>query len=385
LFDRRFLTVSKFHFRNAFSGIMKGLMQKYTMRDVARLAGVSVATVSAVINGTVTVSERLTGKVENAMKALDYHPDQVARSLKVGRTQVVGMVVPDLTNAFFPEVIQGAEDAARLQGYSVILCNSNEEPEQERRHLSTLFSRRVDGVLLACSDASAAYDSLVRRRFPIVFVDRIPQGVSFAGVSTDNEDAGRRATRHLIELGHKRIAFITGNLRHSPHADRLHGFRKAMQESNLAVRDEYLQVGDLTMDSGYRAGLDMLRRPEPPTAIIPSNNRMLLGVMRAVNQHGARCPEDVSIVGFDDFPWTQHLTPPLTVLSQPAHEIGKKALEMLLLKIRATEGSEENHDSLIRLKADLKVRESTAPPGNRAELDGHGQKYSAAPPAPMGV
>src|SRR5262245_32451139 len=233
-------------------------MQKYTMRDVARLAGVSVATVSAVINGTVTVSERLTGKVENAMKALDYHPDQVARSLKVGRTQVVGMVVPDLTNAFFPEVIQGAEDAARLQGYSVILCNSNEDPEQERRHLCPLFSRRVDGVLLACSDASAAYDSLVRRRFPIVFVDRIPQGVSFAGVSTDNEDAGRRATRHLIELGHKRIAFITGNLRHSPHADRLHGFRKAMQESNLAVRDEYLQVGDLTMDSGYRAGLDML-------------------------------------------------------------------------------------------------------------------------------
>src|SRR5215467_953987 len=124
------------------------------MRDVARLAGVSVATVSAVINGTVAVSERLTTKVTAAMKALDYHPDQVARSPKVGRPRAVGMVVPDLTNAFFPEVIQGAEDAARLEGYSVILCNTNEDPEQERRHLSTLFSRRVDGVLLACTDTA---------------------------------------------------------------------------------------------------------------------------------------------------------------------------------------------------------------------------------------
>src|SRR2546430_126771 len=123
-------------------------MQKYTMRDVARLAGVSVATVSAVINGTTTVSKRLKDRVAKATQALDYHPDHVARSLKVGRTQVIGMVVPDLTNAFFPEVIQGVEDAARLEGYSVILCDSNEDPQQEKLHLSTLFSRRVDGVLL---------------------------------------------------------------------------------------------------------------------------------------------------------------------------------------------------------------------------------------------
>ena len=359
-------------------------MQKYTMRDVARLAGASVATVSAVLNGTATVSERLTAKVCAAMKALDYHPDHVARSLRMGRTQVVGMVVPDLTNAFFPEVIQGVEDAARLEGYSVILCNSNEDPEQERRHLSTLFSRRVDGVLLACSDAAAAYDSLVRRRFPIVFVDRIPQGVSNAGVSTDNEDAGHRATRHLIDLGHNRIAFITGNLRHSPHTDRLNGFRKAMQERNLAVRAEYLRIGDQTIDTGYRSGLDLLRLPEPPTSIIASNSRILLGLMRSVKELHVRCPEEVSIVGFDDFPWTQHLTPPLTVLAQPAHEIGRKALQMLLSKIRAAEGTGEDHDTLIQLKAAFRVRESTARPGDvPANLDGHGQGYRVR--APIGM
>ena len=347
------------------------------MRDVARLAGVSVATVSAVINGTVTVSERLTTKVSDAMKALDYHPDQVARSLKVGRTQVVGMVVPDLTNAFFPEVIQGAEDAARVEGYSVILCNSNEDPEQERRHLSSLFSRRVDGVILACSDTAAAYDSLVRRRFPIVFVDRIPQGVSHTGVATDNLDAGYRATGHLIELGHQRIAFVAGNLRHSPHADRLNGFRKAMQETNLPVRDEYLKMGDLTMDSGYQAGLSLLRSSNPPTAIIPSNNRMLLGVLLAISESRVRCPEEVSIVGFDDFPWMRHLTPPLTVLGQAAHEIGKKALEMLLAKIRTPEGADENRDCLIQLRAELRIRASTAPPADvRPNLEGQGRPIS---------
>jgi LacI family transcriptional regulator len=360
-------------------------MQKFTMRDVARLAGVSVATVSAVINGTTTVSERLKERVSKAMKALDYHPDHVARSLKVGKTQVIGMVVPDLTNAFFPEVIQGVEDAARLEGYSVILCNSNEDPEQERRHLSTLFSRRVDGVLLACADNAAAYDSLVQRRFPIVFVDRIPEGVSHSGVSTDNEDAGYHATQYLIELGHQRIAFITGKLRHSPHAERLAGFRKAMQERHLAVRDEYLKLGDQTIETGYQAGLDLLRLPEPPSAVIASNNRMLLGLMRSVNELHVRCPEDVSIIGFDDFPWTQHLTPPLTVLSQPTHQIGREAMRLLLMKIRAADGPERQNQS-IRLKAELRLRASTtAPRDPKAAIKAREAGFTAEPGAPIGV
>ncbi|MBS1829474.1 MAG: LacI family DNA-binding transcriptional regulator [Acidobacteria bacterium] len=337
-------------------------MAKYTMRDVARLAGVSIATVSAYINGTAGVSERLTAKIAEAMAALDYHPDQVARSLKVGRTQVIGMVVPDVTNAFFPEVIRGVEDAAAVEGYSVILCNSNEDAEQEKRHLSTLFSRRVDGVLLACTDTAAAYGSLIQRRFPIVFLDRIPQGIPHAGVCTDNEGAGHVATRHLIGLGHKRIAFVAGNLRHSPHAERLNGFRKAMQEANIAVRDECLRMGDQSIESGYKAGLEMMRLAVPPTAIIASNNRMLLGLMRAVNELKIRCPQQVSIVGFDDFAWTQHFTPPLTVIAQPAHELGRKAMEMLLGQIRAGEGNETKRFENLRLAGELRVRESTARP-----------------------
>mgnify|MGYP001560060032 CR=1 FL=1 len=336
-------------------------MAKHTMRDVARLAGVSVATVSAVINGTATVSERRTLKVREAMQALDYHPDNIARSLKVGRTRVIGMVIPDITNAFFPEVVRGVEEAARAEGYSVILCNSNEDPEQERQHLSTLFSQRVDGVLIACSDAFTAYDSLLRRRFPVVFVDRIPQGLTCDGVATDNVEASYRATRYLIELGHRQIAFIAGELRLSPHAGRLDGFRNAMQESNLAIRDEYLRMGDLCIQRGYEAGMAMLRLSTPPTAIITSNNRMLLGLMRCIAERNVGCPAEVSVIGFDDYVWTEHFTPRLTVVAQPTHEIGQRAMALLLKKIHAGEAPTEEHEPLVLLKAEFRVRESTGP------------------------
>lgn len=353
-------------------------MPKYTMRDVARLAGVSIATVSAYINGTAGVSPRLTAKISQAMAALDYHPDQVARSLKVGRTHVIGMIVPDVTNAFFPEAIRGVEDAAGLENYSVILCNSNEDAEQEKRHLSTLFSRRVDGVLLACCDSAAAYDSLLQRRFPIVFLDRVPQGIPHTGVSADNQAAGHEATRHLIQLGHKRIAFIAGMLRHSTHAERLNGFRKAMQESNIAVRDECLRLGDQSLESGYHAGLEMFRLPVPPTAIIASNNRMLLGLMRAVNELKIKCPAQVSIVGFDDFAWTQHFTPPLTVIAQPAHDIGRIAMQMLLERIRVGENNDTKRFENIRLRAELRVRQSTARPQPVQAVRPRGKSHSAA-------
>jgi LacI family transcriptional regulator len=329
------------------------------MRDVARLAGVSIATVSAVINGTSVVSEGLAKKVREAMAALDYHPNQVARSLKVGRTDVIGMVLPDITNAFFPEVVRGVEFAAEKAGYSVILCNSNEDPAREQRHLAELFSRRVDGVLIACSAESTAYESLVSRRFPIVFVDRVPKGLPVSAVTTNNVDAGYRATRHLIDFGHERIALITGNLRLSPHADRLEGFRQAMQSSRLLIRDEYLRVGDLQTESGYQHGSELLALPTPPTAIISSNNKMLLGLMRAIWEAGVQCPGEINVIGFDDYVWTANYSPKLTTIAQPAYEIGKLALEMLLAKLNTD--SEEGGGEVKMLDAELRVRESTGP------------------------
>jgi len=329
------------------------------MRDVARLAGVSVATVSAVVNGSVPVSAERTRKVRDAMDALDYHPDHVARSLKTGRTNVIAMVIPDITNVFFPELVRGAEEAANQAGYSVILCDSNEDPAQERRHLDTLFARRVDGVLIACTDASTAYESLVRRRFPIVFVDRLPQGLAVSAVSTDNVDAGYQAARHLIDLGHERIAIVTGNLRLSTHAGRLEGFRRAMQEHHLPVRDEYVRVGDLQASTGYRFGLELLGLDPPPTGLISSNNRMLLGLMRAIRELSLPCPEQVSVIGFDDPVWTGNFSPRLTTLAQPTYEIGRCAFAMLQRRMRG-EPEAPGVGEVSLLKAELRVRESTA-------------------------
>ena len=338
--------------------------KQVTMHDVARLANVSVATVSAVINGKNGVSAKLTTQVKEAMVNLDYHPDLIARSLKVGRTHTIGMIVPDVTNPFHTEVIRGVEDEARLNGYSPMLCNSNEDPEQERHLLATLFSQRVDGVLLAASDSSAAYDRLTRRRFPIVFIDRVPAGHTKRAVVTDNLGAAYDATKYLIGLGHQRIAIIAGHLHLSTGLDRVEGYRKAMQEAHLLIREEYFQRGDFQLESGHRCGLQLLQMADPPTAIFSCNNKMTLGLMRALAESQVPCPERVSILSFDDFEWAASFSPKLTTVAQSTREMGKQAMRMLL-RIMDPDGedSEPNEENIVMLKAELRIRESTAPPG----------------------
>jgi LacI family transcriptional regulator len=296
------------------------------------------------------------------MEGLDYHPDHVARSLKVRHTHTIGMLVPDVTNPFFTDLMRGVEDEAREKGYSVILCNSNEDPDQERRNLSTLYSRRVDGVLLAPVDPQSGLDPLLRRRFPIVLFDRVPPGFKGAGVVMDNEWGAHEATRHLIKLGHRRIAIIAGRLSISTGHDRLEGFRKATQEANLPLHEEYIKLGDFQLETAYQCGLELLNLPEPPTAIFSSNNKMTLGLMRALGELQIPCPERVSVVGFDDFDWAEMFRPSLTSVRQPAYEMGHRAMEMLLRKIQQTaEGAKADEETLMVLKGELRIRESSGP------------------------
>ena len=333
------------------------------MRDVARLANVSIATVSAVINGKDGVSAKLTGRVQNAMTTLDYHPDLVARSLKLGRTHVIGMVVPDVTNPFHTEVMRGVEDEARLNGYSLMLCNSNEDPAQEQHLLGMLFSQRVDGVLLASSDSSAAYDILGKKRFPVVLIDRVPVGFKQRAVVTDNLGAAYDATRHLIALGHQRIAIIAGHMHLSTGYDRVEGYRRAMQEAHLPVREEYFQRGDFGLESGYRSGLQLLRLADPPTAVFSCNNKMSLGLMRALSELRVSCPDRVSVLSFDDFEWAANFSPKLTTVAQPTHEMGRQAMRMLLRLMQSErDNSIDDGERIVVLKAELRLRESTAPP-----------------------
>ena len=334
-----------------------------TIKDVARLADVSIATVSAVMNGKGGVSPELAQRVQQAMEALDYHPNQVARSLKVRQTHTIGMVIPDVTNPFFTDVMRGVEDEARRNGYSVIFCNANEDPELERRQLSTLFSRRVDGVLLAPTDSLAAQDRLTRRRFPLVFFDRIPTDFSGTAVVTDNLEASREAARHLIGLGHQRIAVIAGRLNLSNGLKRLEGFRQALQEAHLPLREEYLRRGDFQLEGGYQCGLELMGLPDPPSAIFCCNNKMTLGLMRALGELRIPCPERVSVLGFDDFDWAASFSPRLTTIAQPAYEMGKTAVELLLSRLGTRKGSHGgSEDTIVTINAALCVRDSTAPP-----------------------
>ncbi len=333
------------------------------MHDVARLAGVSIATVSSVINGKSGVSPKLTAQVNQAMATLDYHPDLVARSLKVGRTNVIGMVVPDVTNQFYTEAMRGVEDEARAHGYLLILGNSNEDPDHEQHLLSMLFSQRVDGVLLASSGSTAAYDRLTRRRFPIVFLDRVPHGCTERAVTVDNISAAYNATKHLVSLGHQRIAIIAGKLPLSTGSDRVEGYRKAMQEANLPILEDFFQRGDFSLESGHQCGLNLMKLPVPPTAIFSSNNKMTLGLMRSLAELSIPCPEQVSVISFDDFEWAANFSPRLTTVAQPTYEIGRQAMQMLLRIIHsANEGLVVNENILV-LPAELHLRDSTAPPG----------------------
>jgi LacI family transcriptional regulator len=329
-----------------------------TIKDVARLAGVSTSTVSAVINGLVPVSPIRKQRVLSVMDKLDYHPDAIARGLKTGRTFVIGVVVPDITNTFYPEVIRAIEQTARKAGYSVLVCDSNDDPENEESQLKMLFSRRVDGVLLACCAGSTVVTSVGSRHFPMVFVDRVPLVDVGFSVSSDNVQAGYIAARHLIELGHTRIAPIAGNLALSPHRDRLDGFRKAMQEFHLPVMDEYMVRGDVQIEDGVSACSLLLALPVPPTAIIAANNKLLLGTLQELNNQRFRIPEQVSVLGFDDYLWNQYFNPSLTAIWQSTFEIGKRSVELLLRVINGEESTDGN-ERHIRIATELRIRKST--------------------------
>lgn len=339
------------------------------MRDVARLARVSVATVSGVVNGKATIRPALVSRVQGAMRALDYHPDQVARSLKVRRTTTIGVVIPDFGSGFFVEVVRGVEDVARTAGYSVLLCNSNDDVTQEQRHLSVLLSRRVDGILLASTDPYSMGGRQKRPNTPIVLFDRIPPGYTGAAVIIDNMAAAYSATKYLISLGHTRIAFISGRLDLSTGKDRADGFRKAMEEAHLPIRYDYFKSGDFKAGSGVRCGLELLRLPEPPSAIFSSNSQMTVGLLEALQQSPLKCPDDVSVLGFDDLgTGTEGLSfgalirPQLTVIAQPGYQIGQRSAEMLLGML--TNGADvdgADRGEVVTLKADLCVRQSVIP------------------------
>jgi LacI family transcriptional regulator len=338
------------------------------MEDVARLAGVSVSTVSAVVNNKGIVSAELTKRVQQAIEAIGFRPHAGARGLRLGRTHIIGMVMQDISNPFFVEVLRGVEDEAGKNGYEIMVCDSNGQPDLEIKRLNALYAQRVDGILIAASDSYTAREILPRKYAPLVFVDCVPLKAHVASVVTDNFDAAYEATRYLIGLGHQRIAVIAGRVVHSTIIDRLDGYRKAMQQANLPEREEYVSHGDSRIASGYHCGLTLLSSPEPPTAIFTLNNRMTLGILQAIRELKIRCPERLSVLSFDDSDWAAVSNPSLTAIQQPTYEMGKCAMELLLQSIRAAANGGELENRQILLKSSLRIRESTAPPPKNCQI-----------------
>ncbi|HAF70764.1 MAG: Transcriptional regulator [Acetothermia bacterium 64_32] len=327
-----------------------------TIRDVAARAGVSVATVSYVINGTKPVAPETAARVRRAMEELDYHPDASAQSLRTRTTHVIGVVVSDIANPFFATLVRGAEDCARQHGYSLLICNTGEDLENERIYLSLLSRRRVDGLLLAPTGKNdELIGRLIDRGMNIVFIDRTPPHLQAPAVLSQNEAGAYQATCHLIERGHRRIGIVLGLPDVSTTAERLRGYRRALAHYGLELDEDLLVYGRSQVAGAREACLALLSRPNPPTAIFATNNLMTIGAMQAIRKLSLRCPGEVSVVGFDDFEWAEAFDPPLTTVAQDPYGIGQQAVGLLLGLLSGDRKPEQ-----VRLPVELRVRGSVA-------------------------
>jgi LacI family transcriptional regulator len=332
------------------------------MKEVARAAEVSVATVSHVINRTRFVSPELAERVRDAMDELGYTPDATARSLRVRRTQTIGLVVPDNSNPFFAELGQAIEEAGFDAGYTTILGNSAEQPERERRYLQALVAKRVDGLIVAPSRDGGTLEAILGpAKIPVVVIDRDAHLPGADAVLYDNEGGSVAATRHLLALGHTNIAFVAGPPDVQPAAERLRGFRRALVEAGLdpcrVVEADFHYAG------GRDAAARLLATDAAPTAIFAANDLMAAGVLQELAARGIEVPDDISVVGFDDAPLAEMVSPTVTTVRQPLQQMAKTALALLLARIGGDGGRPSRHV----LPTELIVRESSGPVTRRSE------------------
>ncbi len=333
-----------------------------TIRDVAQAANVSTSTVSHVINGTRYVAPETQQRVRDAMQALNYSPNRLASSLRSNQTLTLGVLLPNSANPYFAEILLGIENAGFEQGYNIIMGNANDDPERELAYLKVLISRQVDGILLISTgsyDESIAF--LTAQNVPVVVVDRAPGFASVTEIFTDNKQGGLLATRYLLSLGHTRIACITGPSFLTPSADRVAGYREALADVGLPVRDEWIATGDFQHEGGYRASMQLLQSDLRPTAIFACNDLMAVGATRAVFEYGLRVPHDISIIGYDNIPLASYTIPRLTTIAQPAREIGALAVERLIVSLRDDAALPERECLPVQL---IERDSCAAPPGD---------------------
>src|ERR1700732_5109606 len=323
--------------------------------DVARESAVSVFTVSEVVNKKSRVSKKLRDRVEETIRKLNYRPNLIARSLAKQKTHTIGMIVPDISNPFFPAVVRGAEDAAQKHGYNLLLCNSDDSLEKEERAIELLLSKRVDGILLtkAAEDFRAPLRQMIKEvKVPFVLVMRTYAKLTADAVITDDYHGAYDAVSHLARSGRRRIGLISGPLKVSNAIARWEGFRDALKAERLPYNKELIIEGDYRIESGFRAGHALLSHR--PDGIYVANHLMTVGLLKAAEEMGMRCPEDFGLVSFDDYPWLGIFRPRLTTVELPKHQLGCEAAELLIKRI----SGDRSKPVLRKLQPELRIRES---------------------------
>ncbi|MET8632052.1 LacI family DNA-binding transcriptional regulator [Streptomyces sp. NPDC057746] len=313
-----------------------------TMADVARSAGVSVATVSHVLNDTRPVRPHTRQAVLDAIDELGYTPNTLARSLVTARTRSIGLAVSAISNPYFTEILQGVEASALEHGYGLLVADPHDDPVHERNAVRLLHERRVDGVIVAPSaDPGGLLALLSRHGVPTVFVDRLvdaapagtPAPQAFDQVCGENVDPMARLVTHLAELGHRRIGLVAGRPGLSTTAERISGYRQGLAAAGLPYDERLLASGDSAAEGAERATTDLLSLAAPPTALVTANNAMTIGALRTLRGRGVSVPDDLALCCFDDFAWADLFSPRLTAVSQPSREIGAEAVRLLLERL----------------------------------------------------
>jgi LacI family transcriptional regulator len=328
-----------------------------TIRDVAQLAGVAPITVSRVVNDSGYVSRETRERVEAAVAELGYVPNMLGPSLRFKQTMTLAMVVTDIGNPFWTMVTRGVEDIANANGYSTFLCNTDESEKKQDQYLHTLLRRRIDGILLVPASSSPDPIRLIQKQgIPIVVIDRKVPDVDVDIVRADSVYGAYQLTKHLIACGHKEISILAGPRSVSTAVDRVDGFCRALCEAGLRVCDSQVVWGNYSQESGYAMALEALVRNSEITALFAANNFVAIGALRALKEKNLRVPEDIAMVAFDDIPLSFIIEPFLTVATQPAQEMGKQAVRLLLERIK--EGFDRPYQEIV-LPTEMIIRNSS--------------------------
>lgn len=338
---------------------------KKTIKDIAKEAGVSIATVSFIVNGKDQhISEATRQRVKDVMKKYNYIPNAMAGSLVTRRTGIIGLILPDITNPFFPGIARGAEDRANEEGYSIIFCNTDDKIEVEEKYIESLTSKMVDGIIIAHSSNSEEMGEILERtQIPVILIDRDFDSKNILGkVLVNNKQGAYEAVCHMVEKGYKKIAYLSGSLKTQTAMDRLEGYKEALLAKNLPVEEQLIKYGEYRAEWGRKGLKELLTEKRDFDAVFCGNDLIAIGAMKELLKNGYKVPEDKGVMGFDDIYMAQMVEPELTTVKQPNYEMGYQAVDLLIKHLKEKKSTKshtgENKTSMVILHTEITERKS---------------------------